>query len=119
MFVQRVSPHGVGINEDHDFDGRDLCLDGLGVFEIIVPELIDNVAKKFSDTAFSRLVTGIVVEAGFMSCLCVYTNDCCGIIGNIFTIEGEANGLDKLGVAMAEFVFDSIHKDGSEGVYSY
>ncbi len=42
---------------------RDLCAEGLGVFEIIVPDLINNVVKKFCNAMFGRFVTGVVIEA--------------------------------------------------------
>jgi hypothetical protein len=38
-----MKPSTVGIEEGHDVDGRDLCVEGVGVFEVVVPNLIDNV----------------------------------------------------------------------------
>jgi len=54
----------------HDVDGRDLGVEGIGVFEIVVPDLINDVAEKFGDATLGRFVTGVVIEAGFMGRLC-------------------------------------------------
>ena len=56
----------VGVEEGHDLNGRDLCVESLGVFEIIVPDLIDHVAKEFGNAMFGRFVSGVVIKAGFM-----------------------------------------------------
>ena len=34
----------VGIEEGDDFQGRHLCVEGFGIFEVVVPDLIDYVA---------------------------------------------------------------------------
>jgi len=52
--VDGVQADAVGIKEGHDLDGRDLCVEGLGVFEIIVPDLINNITKKFCNATFGR-----------------------------------------------------------------
>ena len=116
--VNRIEPPAVGIKEGHDFDGCDLCIEGLCILAIIVPYLIGNIMKEFSNTACGHLVTGVVVEVGFMGPLCAHVGDCCGIDGNIFILEGEANGPEELGIAMVGFVFDGVREDGHEGVYS-
>ncbi len=41
----------VGVEEGHDLDGRDLCVEGLGVFEIVVPDLIDHVPTIVFETS--------------------------------------------------------------------
>ncbi len=43
-----MQPATVGVEESHDdLDGRDLCVEGLRIFEIVVPDLINNIAKIF------------------------------------------------------------------------
>ena len=48
----------------------------IGVFEIVVPDLINNIAKKFCNAMFGRFITGIVIEAGFMGRLCTNLDNC-------------------------------------------
>jgi len=88
------------------------------VFEIVAPDLIDDIAKKFGDATLGRLVTGVVIEAGFVDSLCMNTDDCRGIVGDVFIVEGEAEGLYKFGVAMVGFVLGGIREDGREGIDS-
>ncbi len=75
----------VGVEEGHDVDGRDLSVEGISIFEIVVPDLVNNIAKKFDNVTFGRFVTGVVIEAGFMGCLCMNPDDCCGIVGNVLS----------------------------------
>ena len=56
--------------EGHNVDGRDLCVEGIGVFEIVVPDLINDIVKKFGNATLGCFVTGIVIEAGFVGRLC-------------------------------------------------
>ena len=76
----------------------------LSVFEIIVPDLGNDIAKEFGDASFGRLVTGIVIKAGFMGGLCLNVDNCCGVVGDVFIVEGETGGPDELGVAVFGFV---------------
>ena len=85
----------VGVEEGHDLDGRDLCVEGLGVFD-----LIDHVAKKFCNATFGRFVTGVVIEAGFVGRLRTNLDDCRGIVGVVFIVEGEVDGTNKRFVVM-------------------
>ena len=66
----------------------------------VVPDLIDHVAKKFCNATFGRFVTGVVIEAGFMGRLRTNSDDCRGVVGNVFIIERETDGTNKRGVAM-------------------
>jgi len=101
------------------FDGRDLSVKGISVFEIVVPDLINNIAKKFGNATSGRFETGIVIEAGFMGRLCTNPDDCCGVVGNVFIIEVEADGKYELGVAMFSFVLGVLRENGREGVDSF
>jgi len=49
--------------------------------------------------------------------LCTNTDDCRGVIGNVFIMEGEG-GSYKFVVAMFSFVLSSICEDGREGMDS-
>ncbi len=103
-----MQPAAVGVEEGHDLDGRDLSVEGLGVFEIVVPDLINNIAKKFCNATFGRFVTGVVIEAGFMGRLCTNPEDCRGIVGDVFIVEGEADGTYEFGIAMVRFVLGGL-----------
>ena len=104
----------VGVEEGHNLDGRDLCVEGLGVFEIVIPDLITNVAKKFHNAMFGRFVAGVVIKAGFMGGLCTNSDDCRGVVGNVFIVEGEADETYKCGVAMFCFVLGGFREDSRE-----
>jgi hypothetical protein len=38
------------------------CVEGVGIFEVVVPNLNDDIAEKFGHASFGRLVTGVVIE---------------------------------------------------------
>jgi len=109
-----MQPPAVGIKEGHDVDGHDFFVESLGIFEIVVPDLINDIAKEFGDATFGRLVTGIVIEAGFVGSLCMNTDNCRGFVGEVFIVEGEVGGSYKFGVAMVGFVLGGIREDGRE-----
>ena len=46
-------------------------------------------------------------------------DDCCGIVVNVFIVEGEADGTYEFGVAMFSFVLGGLREDGREGVDSF
>jgi hypothetical protein len=117
--VDGMQPPAVGIKGGHDVAGRDLRVEHHGILEIVIPDLIDDVMKEFCDASFGPLVTGVVIKAGFMGSLCLNVDDCYGIVGDVFVVEGEADGPDKLGVAMVGFVLGGIHEDGREGMGSF
>jgi hypothetical protein len=43
-----MKPSAVGIEKRHDVDGRDLRVEGGGVFEVVVPNLIDNIVENLA-----------------------------------------------------------------------
>ena len=46
--VNGMQPPTVGIELGHDFEGSDLCIESLGVLEVIVPNLVNNVAEELA-----------------------------------------------------------------------
>ncbi len=54
-----------------------------------------------------------------MGGLCSNTDNCRGIVGNVFIIEGEAGGPDELGAAVFGFVLGSLNQDGREGMDTF
>ncbi len=54
-----------------------------------------------------------------MGGLCSNADNCCGIVSDVFIVEGEAGGPDKFGVAVFGFVLGGLRKDGREGMDSF
>ncbi len=113
-----MKPSAVGVKEGHDVDGRDLCVEGVSGFEVLVPNLINTVAEKLGHTLFGRFVTGIVIKLGFVGGLRMSANNCHGIVSNCLVVEWETNhAYNKFGT-MVSFVLDSLGENGCEGVNS-
>ncbi len=110
-----MKPSAVCIEEGHDVNGRDLCVEGVGIFQAIVSNFIDNVTKKLGHVSLSRLVTGVVVKLGFMGSLCPHAHNCCGIVVNQLVVEWETGWAYKFGTVIG-FVLDGLGEDGHEGV---
>ncbi len=98
--VNSMQPPTVSVEEGHDVEGCDLCVERLGVLEIVVPDLGNDIAKECGNASFGHLITGLVIEAGFMGGLCSNADDCRGVAGDAFIVEGETGGPDELGVAV-------------------
>jgi hypothetical protein len=105
----------VGIKECHDFNGCYLCVEGVGIFEVVVPDLIDDVAEKLGHALLGHLVTGIVIESGFVGGLHTNANNFRGVVSNHLVVEWETSRAYKFGI-MVGFVLDSLGEDGREGV---
>ena len=99
-----MQPPAVGVEVGHDFKGRDLCIESLGILQVDVPNLVDDVAEELGNTTFGCLVGGIAVKAEFVGSLGVNMDDGRGIIGNDLIVEGEVVRPDKLGAAMVSFL---------------
>jgi hypothetical protein len=112
-----MDPSAVGVEEGHDVNGRDLHVEGVGVFEVVVPNLVENIAEKFGHASFSHLVTGIVIKSGFVGSLCTHMNDCCGIVSGRLVVEWKMSREYKFDT-MVGFILDSLGEDGCEGVNS-
>ncbi len=52
--VNGMQPPAVGVKVGHDFKGHDLCIESLGILQVIVPNLVDDVAEEFGDTTFGH-----------------------------------------------------------------
>jgi hypothetical protein len=112
-----MKPSAVGVKERHDIDGCDLRVEGVGVFEVIVPNLIDNVAEKFGHVLYGCLLTGVVIKLGFVGSLLTNLNNCHGVGSNCLVVEWEMSRAYKF-CAMVGFVLDSLGEDSCEGVSS-
>ncbi len=64
--VNGMEPPAVGVEEGHDLKGQHLCIEGISILEVVVPDLVDYLAEKFGGAALSRLLAGVVVKAGAM-----------------------------------------------------
>ena len=116
--VDGVEPSTVGVEEGNDVECRHLCVEGVGVLEVVVPDLIDDVVEKFGRSAFCRFEACVVIEAGFVGRLRSYTNDCGGVVRDAAVVEWEAGGGFERVTAMVGGVPHTIHDDGREGVDS-
>jgi hypothetical protein len=101
-----------GVEEGEDVKRCDLCTEGIGIFEIIAPHLVDDVMEELGNATLSRLVTDVVIEAGFMGSLNTNADDCCGIVG-----ERKLGWAHELGIAVLGLVLGNLGEDGHEGVY--
>ncbi len=114
-----MQPPIVGVEVGHDFEGRDLHIESLGMLQVVVPNLIDDVAEEFGNAMFGCLVAGVVIEVGFVGSLSANTDDGRGISGNVPVVEGEAGRPDKLEGAMVVFVLGGLHEDGCKRMDSF
>ncbi len=112
--VEGMKTFAVGVEERHDIDGCDLRVEGVGIFEVVVPNLIDNVTEKFGHASFGHLIPGIVIESGFVGSLRTNANNCHGVVSNCLAVVWETILAYKFG-AMVSFVLDSLSEDGCEG----
>jgi hypothetical protein len=94
----------VGVEECHEVDGHDLSVDGVSVFEVILPNFTDNILEKLGHALLGHFVTGILIKSGFVGSLRTNANDCCGVVSNYLVVELETS--------QAYFVLDSLSKDG-------
>jgi hypothetical protein len=119
MFVLRekgMQIPAVGIEEGHDVERHSLSIEGLSILEVLLPNLIDDVAEEFGGPTHGCLVTSVVIKAGFVGSLCTYSDHHGSVVGNILVVEGEAGRAYKCCIAVVGFVLDSLHEDGGEGV---
>ncbi len=113
--ISALSDSAAGVKEGHDVDGRDLCVEGAGIFQNVVPNLINNIAEKFGYALLGRLVTGVVIELEFVGSLHTNKNNFCGGVSNCLVVEWETSRAYKFGT-MVGFVLDGLDEDGHEGV---
>jgi hypothetical protein len=110
-----MKPSAVVIKKGHDVNGRDLCVEGDSIFEVILPNFINDLTEKLGHTLLSRLITGVVIEMRFVGGLCTNAKNCCGIVSNYLVIEWETSRACVFGT-MVCFVLDSLGEDGCDGV---
>jgi hypothetical protein len=116
--VDGMQPPAVGIKVGHDLKGHDLCVESLGILQVVVLNLVNNVMEEFGNATFGCFVAGVVIKAGFVGGLGANTDNGRGFIGNVPLIEREAGRPDKLKGAMVSFVLGGLHEDGCERMYS-
>jgi hypothetical protein len=51
-----------------------------------------------------------------MGGLCSNADNCRGVVGDVFIVEGGAGGPDELGTAVFGFVLGGLSQDGREGM---
>jgi hypothetical protein len=88
-------------------------VEGVGIFEVVVPNFIDNIAEKLGHALLGCLVPGVVIEVGFVGGLRTNVNDCHGIVSNCLVVEWETS---QAYGTMVGFVLDSLGEDDLEGL---
>jgi hypothetical protein len=107
----------VGIKEVDDCEGRHLRVEGVSILEVIVPNLIDRLAKELGGPTLGRIGAGIDVKAGFVGQLCVDTDYHGGIVGGDVVIERETNGaFERLATMVGGISCGLLVEDGCEGM---
>jgi hypothetical protein len=96
--VDGMQPPAVGIKVGHDFEGRDFCIESLSVLQVVIPNLVENIAEEFGNATFGHLVAGVDVKVGFVGGLSANMNKGCGIVGDVPVVEGEGGGLTNVEV---------------------
>ncbi len=114
--VDGMEPPAVGVKEGHDLKGQHLCIEGISILEVVVPDLVNYLAEEFGGATLSRLIVGVVFKAGRMGWLCTDAYNGYGIVSNVLVVEQQTGWAFECGTAMVGGVPQWIHEDGREGV---
>ncbi len=109
--VGGMKPSAAYAKEGHDVDGRDFHVEGVSIFQVIVPNFINNVGEKFGHAFLGHLITCVVIKFGFMGSLCTNANNCCGVVSSPLVVEWETSQAYKFGTIVG-FVLDGLGEDG-------
>ena len=112
--VNGVETPAVGVEVSHDLQCRDLRVEGVGVFQVVDPEIVDHLPEELCHPAFRRFVTCVVVDEGFVSCFELHPLDCSSIVRNSRIVEWEAGRSHERGVAMVGSVRCSLGDETCE-----
>ncbi len=63
--INCVKTPAVGSKEGNHVQGYHLCVDGVSILEIVVPDILHGVAEELGSTALGCLAPGVVIQAGF------------------------------------------------------
>ncbi len=113
--VNGVKPPAVGVKEGHDLEGQNLSVEGVGVLEVVVPDFVNDVLEEFGSPTLGHLVTGKVIEAGFVGQFRTDANNPGGIVSDGANVERQADGMDK-GGAMVGGIPCRICEEAHEGM---
>ena len=81
----------VDVEELHNLPRRD-SVERVGILEVVVPNLLDSVAKEFGNAPFSRLVAGEIIAARFVDGFYFDADDSRGIVVDACVVKGEPGG---------------------------
>jgi hypothetical protein len=115
-YVDGMKPSAVGIKGGHDVNGCDLRVKGVGIFQVIASNFIDDVTEKFGHALLGRLVTGLVAKSGFMGSLHMNASNQRGIFGNRLVVEWEMGRAYKFDTVVG-FVLGGLGENGCEEVH--
>ena len=114
--VDGMKAPAVGVEEGDDLEGRHLRVEGVGVLEVVVPDLVDDFPQELGGPALGRLETGVVIEAGFVGRLRANADDRGGGVVDSPVVEREADGAFERVAAVVGGVTHGIGDDGREGM---
>ena len=106
----------VGVEEGNDLKGRHLCVEDVGILEVVLPYLLDRIPEEFGCAAISRLVADVVVEASFVGRLSTNADDRGCVVRNRAVVEREAGGDGEAYPAMIGLVPRGVCEDAHEGM---
>jgi hypothetical protein len=115
--VKSMQTPAVGVREGDDVECCELRIEGICIFDVVVPHLVNNIMEELGNAMICCLVTGVVVKAGFMGSLRTNGDDHRGIVSDHLVVEWKPGWAYELGIAVVEFVVSSLGEDGHEGVY--
>ncbi len=60
--VKNMQIPAVGVEEGDDVKCRGLCIEGIGILEVIVPHLVDDITEELGNARLCCLETSVVIE---------------------------------------------------------
>lgn len=114
--VHRMEPPAVGFEESHDLPRRDFRVEGLGVLEVVIPNLLDGFAEEFGNAPFGSLVAGEIISARFMGRFRSDADDGRGIVGDARVVKGEPDWAAEVVATMVGGISRGIGEDCREGM---
>ena len=61
-----VEPPAIGVKEGYDIEGQNLCIKGISILEVVVPDRVNCVVEEFGSAPLGRFVSGAGVMGDSM-----------------------------------------------------
>jgi len=114
--VHGVEAPAVCVKERDDLEGGHLHEEGVGVLEVVEPDLVDGLAEEFFCSPLRRLITGVVIEAGFVGGFCTDADDSRGIVRDAGAVKRQAARTAEERASMVGSILHGICEDCREGL---